>query len=146
MYQRILMPIDASSCSRYAVEEGLQLAKALTARVTFLYVLDPYLPPVPPQSHEALRYVQQVHEDLRRAADEAMQASEAKAKEAGVPATSEVLEMSRPVDGILEAAADHDLIVMGSHGRTGVSRFLLGSVTEGVARHSDIPVLVVRCP
>jgi nucleotide-binding universal stress UspA family protein len=52
---------------------------------------------------------------------------------------------ARPVEAILNEAKNHDLIVMGTHGRSGLDRFMLGSVTEAVLHRSDRPVLVLRC-
>ncbi|MEJ5337773.1 universal stress protein [Thermus oshimai] len=143
MYGRILMPIDGSPCSFQAVGHGLDLAKALGAKVHFLYVLEN-----PAQAiwitPESVPYGLELLEDLKRAGEEALKKAEAMAAEKGVEATSELKE-GVPIPTIVEAAKGFDLVVMGTHGRTGLDKLLLGSVTEGVLHRVSVPVLVVRC-
>uniref|UniRef100_A0A7C2GF37 Universal stress protein n=1 Tax=Thermus islandicus TaxID=540988 RepID=A0A7C2GF37_9DEIN len=143
MYRSILMPTDGSPCSLEAIGHGLDLAKALSARVHFLYVLEN-----PAQAiwiaPESVPYGLELLEDLRRAGEEAIKKALALAQEKGVEATGEVRE-GVPIPTIVEAAKGFDLLVMGTHGRTGLDRLLLGSVTEGVLHRVSVPVLVVRC-
>ncbi|HEU4742378.1 MAG TPA: universal stress protein [Meiothermus sp.] len=143
MYGKILMPTDGSSCSAKAIEQGLELAKTLSAQVTFVYVVeDPtrtlWISP------EAVPYGLELIEDLKKAGDVALEAALQLAAQAGVNAQSKLLE-GKPIDTILSEAKNHDLIVMGTHGRSGIDRLLLGSVTEGVLHRSEKPVLVIRC-
>jgi nucleotide-binding universal stress UspA family protein len=145
MYKRILMPTDGSDCSEEAISHGLELAKALGAEVTFLYVLDPLPPAISAEAYSYAAYAESLLEDLRKAAQDALERGLARAAEAGVMAHSKLKERTRPADGIVATLGDYDLVVMGSHGRSGVGRLLLGSVTEGVIRRSERPVLVVRC-
>lgn len=142
MYSKILMPTDGSSLSAKAIEQGLELAKSLNAQVTFVYVVeDPtrtfWISP------EAVPYGPELIEDLKRAGHKALQAAIQMAEQAGVSAQSKLLE-GRPIEAILDEAKNHDLIVMGTHGRSGINRLLLGSVTEGVLHRSEKPVLVIR--
>lgn len=143
MYKSILMPTDGSPCSFQALEHGLGLAKALGARVHFLYVLEN-----PAQAiwiaPESVPYGLELLEDLRKAGEEAIAKALFLAQERGVEATGEVKE-GVPVPTIVEAAKGFDLLVMGTHGRTGLDKLLLGSVTEGVLHRVGVPVLVVRC-
>ncbi|MGC8968494.1 MAG: universal stress protein [Thermus sp.] len=143
MYKSILMPTDGSPCSFQALEHGLGLAKALSAKVHFLYVLEN-----PAQAiwiaPESVPYGLELLEDLKKAGEEAIGKALALAKEKGVEATGEVKE-GVPIPTIVEAAKGFDLLVMGTHGRTGLDKLLLGSVTEGVLHRVSIPVLVVRC-
>lgn len=143
MYQRILMPIDGSPCSFQAVEHGLGLAKTLGAKVHFLYVLEN-----PAQAiwiaPESVPYGLELLEDLKRAGEEALKKAQALAAERGVEATAELKE-GVPIPTIGEAAQGFDLLVMGTHGRKGLDKLLLGSVTEGVLHRVSVPVLVVRC-
>ncbi|WP_234553600.1 universal stress protein [Thermus caliditerrae] len=143
MYKTILMPTDGSPCSFQAIEHGLSLAKALSAKVHFLYVLEN-----PAQAiwiaPESVPYGLELLEDLKKAGEEAIAKALNLAQEKGVEATGEVKE-GVPVPTIVEAAKGFDLLVMGTHGRTGLDKLLLGSVTEGVLHRVSIPVLVVRC-
>ncbi|WP_243028069.1 universal stress protein [Thermus albus] len=143
MYKSILMPTDGSPCSLEALEHGLSLAKALGAKVHFLYVLEN-----PAQAiwiaPESVPYGLELLEDLKKAGEEAIAKALNLAQEKGVEATGEVKE-GIPVPTIVEAAKGFDLLVMGTHGRTGLDKLLLGSVTEGVLHRVGIPVLVVRC-
>ncbi|MDM7324117.1 universal stress protein [Thermus altitudinis] len=143
MYKSILMPTDGSPCSLQALEHGLSLAKALGAKVHFLYVLEN-----PAQAiwiaPESVPYGLELLEDLKKAGEEAIAKALNLAQEKGVEATGEVKE-GVPVPTIVEAAKGFDLLVMGTHGRTGLDKLLLGSVTEGVLHRVGIPVLVVRC-
>ena len=133
MYQKILMPTDGSPCSLQALEHGLDLAKTLGAKVHFLYVLEN-----PAQAiwiaPESVPYGMELLEDLRKAGEEAIKKALDLARAKGVP-----------IPTIVEAAKEYDLLGMGTHGRTGLDRLLLGSVTEGVLHRTSVPVLVVRC-
>ncbi len=137
------MPTDGSPCSLEAIGHGLDLAKVLSARVHFLYVLEN-----PAQAiwiaPESVPYGLELLEDLKRAGEEAIKKALALARERGVEATGEVKE-GVPIPTIVEAAKGFDLLVMGTHGRTGLDKLLLGSVTEGVLHRVSVPVLVVRC-
>lgn len=141
MYQKILMPTDGSQCSEAAITHALELAHKLGAQVTFLYVLeDPtrnlWLTPEMP-------YVPELLQDLEGAAKAALDRAMTLAQQAGVVAQIQQVS-AKPVDGILEAAKSADLVVMGTHGRSGIDKMLLGSVTEGVLHRCRTPVLVVR--
>lgn len=143
--QHFLLPIDGSACADRAVEEGLQLAKVLGARVTFLHALETpvsvYTVP------ESMVYDPNTYEDLRRLARAALEKAERRATALGVEAAVQLVEGTgvRAEGAILAAEEASDLTVMGTHGRRGLGRALLGSVTEGVLRQSSVPHLVVRC-
>ena len=143
MYDRILMPTDGSGCARNATRKGLELARRLGASVTFLHVLENplvagYAAP------EALPYSAQLYQDLKKAAGEILDEALALAEQAGVEAHAKMIENRRPADAIHDAEADHDLVVMGTHGRRGVDRWMFGSVAEGALRRSRKPFLVIR--
>lgn len=143
MYKKILMPTDGSACSQKAITEGLEVAKSMGANVTFLYAVENigsslWISP------ESVPYGLELIEDLRRVGSEALSKAVELAQAAGVEAETKLVE-AKPVDAILAEAKNHDLIVMGTHGRSGLDRFLLGSVTEAVLHRSDKPVLVLRC-
>ncbi|AWR85341.1 universal stress protein [Meiothermus taiwanensis] len=143
MYKRILMPTDGSNCSQQAIREGLEVAKNMGARVTFLYALENisssfWISP------ESVPYGLELLEDLKRVGSEALSKAAELAQTVGVEAETKLVE-ARPVEAILAEAKNHDLIVMGTHGRSGLDRFMLGSVTEAVLHRSERPVLVLRC-
>jgi len=143
VYDRILMPTDGSGCARRAAREGLELAKRLGSTVTFLHVLENplvagYAAP------EALPYSAQLYQDLKKAGGQILDDALAMAKEVGVDARAELIENRRPADAIHDAEADHDLVIVGTHGRRGVDRWMFGSVTEGALRRATTPFMVIR--
>ncbi|MCA9838819.1 MAG: universal stress protein [Trueperaceae bacterium] len=143
MYTTILMPTDGSKCSEMAIKEGLKLAKAVSAKVSFLYIVeDPirsiYIAP------EIATYQPDLYESVKRVGEEALQVAMQMAEAQGVKASSQLVEREAPVDAIIEAEKDADLLVIGTHGRRGFNRFMFGSVTEGVIRRSSKPCLIVR--
>ncbi len=146
MYKHILIPIDGSNCSKQAVKEGLKLAKAFDAKVTFLTVFE--IPTsIAYSGLEKLSYKSSLVEDLRSLDKKALAEAEELARESGVGYESKFIDKDiTPVKAILDEEADHDLTVIGSHGRKGLDRFMLGSVTENVLRRSQIPHLVVHPP
>lgn len=145
MYKHILIPIDDDAGSRWAIEQGVALAQAVGARVTgfhamteFTYtgIVDELLAPPP----EALKLLAYAH------AGELFAALEHTAKRAGVACKTVAEPSARPWEAIVAAAKEArcDLIVMGSHGRRGLARLVLGSQTRQVLDHAAVPVLVVR--
>lgn len=139
MYDEILVPTDGSEAAERAVEHAVDLASTYDARVHALYVVDASVYATLDTGAEM------VMESLEEEGEAAVGAIEAAAAERGVPVVTEVTTGSAH-DAILDYAADNDvdLVVMGTHGRTGFDRYLLGSVTERVVRTSDVPVLTVR--
>ncbi|KHG64971.1 universal stress protein [Thermus sp. 2.9] len=141
MYKRLLLPTDGSEAAEVGLEEGLRLAKALGAKVSFLYVLEP-LGPKLLLGPETLPYHRALLEDLRQVGLQALDRGTHLAEELEVAFEAHLLE-GRAAEVILKEAERHDLIVMGSHGRTGLDSVLLGSVALEVVRKSPKPVLVV---
>lgn len=140
MYQRILVPIDGSRTSARGLEEAIGLARGLGARLRLVRVLEE-LSYSPGASNELLPLA-------RASAEELLDAGRRQAELAGL-AVQTVLLAAHP-EGLAElllAQARHwqaDLLVLGSHGRRGVRRLLLGSTAEQLARLSPLPVLLVR--
>ena len=127
-----------------AVDEAISLAKAFGAAVTVVCVIDPY-PFV--GVGEDFGYGQAEYLSAAMAqAHHSIHNAEAAFKAAGLDTEAHIVENRVPHEGILETATAQrvDLIVMGSHGRRGIQRFLLGSVTQRVLSHAEVPVLVVR--
>lgn len=143
MYRKILVPTDGSACADHAVHEAVDLAKAIGAEVTFLYALENPLT-TGTASPEALPYSAQLWEDLKAMADEALESATRVARAAGVEARAVRVDNRAPVQAILEAEGDHDLVAMGTHGRRGFNRWMFGSVAEGALRRAKRPFLLIR--
>ncbi|MFW6318285.1 MAG: universal stress protein [Halorubrum sp.] len=138
MYDEILCPTDGSPGSDAAVEHARYLADLANARIHALFVVDETI-----AGADGWDVVVEREEERGERALDTVAAAGA---ERGVPVEKH-LRRGRPHEEILDAARDYraDLIVMGTHGRTGVGRFLAaGSVAERVVRHSDPPVLTAK--
>jgi nucleotide-binding universal stress UspA family protein len=148
MYKHILLPLDGSEFSMKAVSQGISLAKAVGARVTFISVVPHFRLAVSiGHSSEIVRKLEKDHEEeSRKHADELLLKVEAEAEKKGVPCERIAVVDDSPYEQIIANAesAKCDLIVMASHGRRGLDAVLLGSETTKVLTHSKIPVLVVR--
>jgi nucleotide-binding universal stress UspA family protein len=146
--QRILVGVDYSPCSNAALELAWSFAAMSGATVDVLHV---FRPPesVPPEftisSDQGNRSLTTL---LRERAQQDMQALLAQAKHAGISIGSALLEDGDPARCIVERAAsgNYDLVVVGTHGRSGLEHLLLGSVAEKVVRHCPKAVLTVRRP
>ena len=144
MYKHLLIATDGSELAGKAVATGLQLAKALGAKVTAVTVTEAWAAMVPGEG----AFVFPVEEYERAAAQNAARILAdvaAQAQKLGVACeTVHVTEF--PAEGIILTAKDKgcDLIVMASHGRRGLSRVLLGSQAVRVLTHSTVPVLICR--
>lgn len=144
MFKHILVPVDGSPTAQKAVEKAAGLAKAFGSSVTAIYVIDPY-----PFTGLGSDFAYGQAEYLSAAAIEAKEATQAAQKtleQAGVNVKTSVVEAHAAWRGILETAiaVGADLIVMGSHGRRGLEKMVLGSVAQRVLSHSTLPVFVVR--
>ena len=144
MYKHILVPTDGSKLSDKAIKEAGKLASALGAKVTLLYVT-PAQVPIHAESAILMAQVSkgEFQAETRRQAEQLLEKA---ARRAGMAVGTHCELSDFPYDAIIKAAAKLkcDLILMSSHGRSGVSGFLLGSETQKVLTHSKIPVLVVR--
>jgi len=139
MYDRVLIPTDGSTASEGAIEHAIDLAKQYGATLHALYVVDSGTY----SSLEAAADV--VADELRAEGSEAVEAIAARAEDGGVTAET-AIETGVVHKSIVDYVDREgiDLVVMGTHGRTGVDRFLLGSVAEKVIRTADAPVMTVR--
>ena len=146
--RRILVATDGSPLSLKAVRTAARLAKQLDAALTALYVTQEGVPNLfSGRKLYASRVLgRQYRKLLRQQADEALAAAEAEARRAGVPVRRLHRIARHPWRAILAAARSDgcDLVVMGSHGRGGVQRALIGSETAKVLVKSSIPILVCR--
>jgi nucleotide-binding universal stress UspA family protein len=143
MFKRVLIAFDGSPCSREALKVGAGLVGETAGHGTICFALDfgdvPFVELFPIAERAAIRG------DAHRYANDLVEDAKASLAGAGGAFDSYIVE-GQPPAAIVQAATDlHcDLIVMGTHGRKGLERALLGSVAEGVTRSSPIPVLTVR--
>lgn len=142
-FNEILVPTDGSDAVTPAVETALDMAQTHDATLHALFVVEP--PASIGGAGEGFTGLDNLIEELEEEGHHATEAIAERASDSGIE-TKTAVRRGNPRDDILAYAIDHgiDLIVMGTHGRTGIERTLLGSVTETVIRHSEIPVLTVR--
>ncbi len=143
-FGRILHASDFSPASRRAFDDAIGLAKANGAELVVIHVLEPVIPwsedaYVSPQAYD------QLLTSARSAAAKRLDALVQKAKAAGVRVAGQLVE-GNPRDAIPRAAkrSHADLVVVGTHGRTGLGKLLLGSVAERIVATAPCPVLTVR--
>jgi nucleotide-binding universal stress UspA family protein len=144
MFKRILVPTDGSDITSHAVDTAIQLAKVHGAQLLTLSVMEPFpysavseIQPMPPQ--EFIDAQQRVA--LKRVEDVC-----ASAAAQGLSCKGHTVEALHAWEAIVDHAKAEsvDLIVMASHGRSGLAAFLLGSETQKVLTHVDLPVLIVK--
>jgi len=136
-YERILVPTDGSGPSGTAVDHAVDIAAQYGATVDALFVVD--------RTYPAASHWDMFVEEEEQQGEQALDAAAAAGEAAGVTVERN-LRRGKPHEEIIDAATDYDvdLIVMGTHGRTGLDRFAsTGSVTERVVRLTTIPTLVV---
>ena len=147
IFQKILIATDGSKCSQNAVLQGMETAKLMGAKVYALYVLDKdaYIPPVLETSIHLGSNWDVTEEMLRQEGDDAIQYAKKVAADKEIDYEGVVVE-GNPAHTILEFAEQNkvDMIIIGTLGKSGLERFLLGSVADKVVRHSRISVLVVK--
>ena len=147
MFKRILIPIDGSELALKAVATGVKLASELGAKVIFLHAMEPYIAPYAAEvalmdSRTQEMFERGIHEDNDRILGDAKKVADA----AGV-ANQCVSAVSSRAEVFIEKAVNEfacDLIVIGTHGRGAVGRFVMGSVTARLLPISPVPVLVYR--
>ncbi|MEI2298774.1 universal stress protein [Ensifer sp. MJa1] len=145
MFRNILIPTDGSPLATIAVDAGVTFAKEVGANVTILAVTEPYH--IFTVDAEQLAGTRSDYEALARKHAADMLASLArKAREGGVACQTEQVSNHEVYRAIIDMATQKgsDLIIMASHGRSGVGTLMLGSVAAKVLAHSTIPVLIYR--
>ncbi len=148
MYNHILVPVDGSPTSNAGLDEAAKLAQRLGARVRLLHVVDEMPIAVSAEGFGGMSI--DLLGLLREAGEQVLAQAKSRVEAAGVP-VDVVL-----VDSLSGRLADHvtaqaqawpaDLIVIGTHGRRGIGRMVLGSDAEQVLRHAPVPVLLFRMP
>jgi len=148
MFKKILIPTDGSALSSQAANAGISFARSVGAEVVALYVGQPFAATIGFDGMAAAYAI--TDEDYEKASAEQakkfLQSVVDRAETAGVKVSSEAVTNFNVADGLVDAASKHecDLIFMGSHGRSGLSRLLLGSVTAKVLSLAHVAVLVYR--
>lgn len=145
-YRRVLVPVDFSECTPAVLGHAIDMLEPHRAQVILLHAMTVPTGLGPTDVITGPDGVRRpVREQLRSEAEAALEALTAPILERGLEATWR-LEFGAPAATTLEVAEELgvDLIVMGTHGRTGIRRVLLGSVSEQVLRYAEVPVLTVR--
>jgi len=137
MVRSILVAVDGSEANKLAVDTAIHIARSQNAELTAICIFDL-------GSYYSFKYGMTVEapymDDMIR--DALVYVKEAAEKE-GLPLNT-LSKIGKPADAIIEEAKNHDLVVCGTHGRTGFKHALLGSVAEKVVRMAPCPVLIVR--
>ena len=145
MYQRILVPVDGSATSERALQEAIKIADG-KSHLRLVYVLEE----IYTLDAEAYTFVDYpaLKEAMRKTGERILAQGSKQVQKSGSEVETALLDVSgERVASVIDGEAQQwraDLIVIGTHGRSGLSRLLLGSVAEGVARGTSVPVLLVR--
>jgi nucleotide-binding universal stress UspA family protein len=140
-FKNILVPTDGSEYTKAAIKKAVELAKLSGGKITALYVLDQTIFVNMPLDSAVMN----VYTVLKKEGQAAIDFVRGLCKDEGITAEEKIVEGS-PTKAIIEASSDYDIIVMGTLGRTGMSKLMMGSVAERVVRYSNCPVMVVRSP
>ena len=140
--QHILVPTDFSDYANHALDYAIELANRLQARLTLLHVVQ--LAPLAMDDYDSSGFASYL-EEMEAAAQQRMQACLRRARQQGLQGEALIVH-EVPFQAIINTAQDQDadLIVMGTHGRTGLTHVLMGSVAEKVVRLAPCSVLVTR--
>jgi nucleotide-binding universal stress UspA family protein len=147
MFKHILLPTDGSPVANKAVKAGIALARELGARVTGYYAIESALPPIYAEGYIADPKTVMLMDRRATEYGEKQIAAMAKlAKAARVPFQGVCAKAATPAEGIVRTARRKgcDSIFMASHGRRGIAKLVMGSVTDRVLRASTVPVVVYR--
>jgi nucleotide-binding universal stress UspA family protein len=145
LYTRILVPTDGSEYTKEATMHGLKLAKLAGAEVTALFVVDDEVYMTKSWSPMMPASIPDLTEVLEEEGKKAVSWVQSEGEKLGVKVVTRI-ESGSPANTIVKDSTNYDLIVMGSLGRSGVSKLLMGSVAEKVVRLAECPVLVVKKP
>jgi nucleotide-binding universal stress UspA family protein len=149
MYSKILVAVDESDTSRHALQQAIELARKLSATLRMVHIVDMSWLPIGPEvaiDTGALR------EARRGVGEKIIAAARDTAQQAGFETEAVMMETETPVQHVAEAIEREasrwgaDLVVLGTHGRRGFQRLMLGSVAEKMSRLSSGPVLLIPLP
>lgn len=144
MFQKILVPVDGSPTSKRALQEAIVLAKLTHAQVALVHIYTDIAYLV----DEGYINYEELQKTVQLAGEKILTEAAESVRQAGlITQTKSISAGNQKIAQAIIAEAEcwqADLIVIGSHGRSGLTRLLLGSVAEGVTRSSSIPVLLIR--
>ncbi len=147
MFKRILVAVDGSQTANRGLKTAISMAREQGAALQILHVIDERVPALNP---EVGIYVDDMFRLLREGGKKILAAAVAQAEKEGMRCQPVSVEtMGLPVADVVVRQAKKfraDLIVLGTHGRRGISRLVMGSDAEGVVRESTVPVLLVKSP
>lgn len=146
MYQRILVPTDGSATSMQGLDEAIRLASLTGGTIDLIHVVDLWSVAATPSTGVAL--AAELVDQLKQSGQAVLDAAKAQVDKAGGKAHVHLVDnmSGRICDVVVDEArrCKADLIVIGTHGRRGVSRLVMGSDAEQIVRASPVPVLLVR--
>lgn len=147
-YKKILVPVDGSPTSNAGLREAIQIAKGQGASLQLVHVVDYHY--LTMTGLEAGAYIDDLMASLMQSGRRILKRAEETARKAGVPVSGALIESPTgpAADAIVRQAKKWkaDVIVIGTHGRRGVRRLMMGSDAEQVVRNSPVPVMLVRAP
>ena len=148
MYTRILVPVDGSPTSNHGLAEAIRLAKLTQAQLRLIHVVDELSFAMPMDAYAG--YAGYSLTVLRENATRLLESAKAQVEAAGLKADTVLYDNfeGSVYELVTKEAAEWpaDLIVLGTHGRRGVGRVLMGSSAENILRYANVPVLLVRAP
>lgn len=143
-YQTIVVPVDGSETAYAAVAKSIEFAQAFGSKIIVVQVLslDPYIAAEYISAHQTNDLIERARTSIL----ESLDAAKAKFNQYGIEVETRILEGQVIHREIIKVAEENhaDLIIIGSHGRTGLKKFFLGSVAQSLLGESHIPVLIVR--
>ena len=147
-FKKIMVATDGSTCSGLVAEKGIELARLSGGKVYAVYVVSTaYLAPINGDTFPASvdPYWESVHEAWEKQGQQAVNSVKSLGEKKGVNVEPVLLD-GNPSEELIQYAEEEemDIVVMGTLGKTGLNRLLLGSVAENLVRHSKVPVMVVR--
>ena len=146
MFKHLLVPLDGSGFAELAIPYALELAQKFDGRITLMRVIAPPQPTSADISPDASKLLWQLRTMADKEAQDYLQAKTDELNQQGHRVDWDITGDTSPADSILTIAAEKEVdgIVMSTHGRSGLGRFVFGSVAEKVVRHSSVPVLLIR--
>jgi nucleotide-binding universal stress UspA family protein len=145
MYQRILVPVDGSDISDTGLREAMRLARDQHAKLRLIHVVNELAIVA---AYEGTIYSNELIQTLRDSGNRVLDAAATKVKAAGLQVETALLEAhgGHAGDAIVKDAQQWpaDVIVLGTHGRRGIARLVMGSDAEQVVRQATVPVLLVK--
>ena len=142
-FKNILVPFDGSNISKRAFEKALDISSKFGIKLNVITITsNPYVV----SSGISLERAMEIQDDERREIIQTLNALEKRTRSRDVNFSFKIIDDSSPVNGIMKFVKSNkiDLIVMGSHGRTGLSKIILGSVAYSIVQHAKCTVMIVK--